>query len=133
MYVCLLKLYQGKKQLKSLKICIELQENADVSGGQILLYGALIRTDFYDKATVDEKKQIVEQLLVAGKKRDYLYLSCITFVIELCNKVFKILKKNALFNLIFNCKISGKRKRFSINRLAFIEKRGGKTLARPEY
>ncbi|KRT81097.1 hypothetical protein AMK59_5926, partial [Oryctes borbonicus] len=66
---------------------ISKSENADIFSGHILLYGALIRSNLFEKASIDEKKYIIEQLLIAGKKRNYLYLSCTAFISELCEKV----------------------------------------------
>lgn len=61
-------------------------ENADISCGQILAVGAVIRSDLIRNESDDIKKELVSILITAGHKRDYLLSSAYAFVVELLDK-----------------------------------------------
>nr|XP_022905735.1 myb-binding protein 1A [Onthophagus taurus] len=75
-------------------------ENADISAGQILLYGAIIRTGLFDKGSNEEKKVILQNLVSAGKKRSYLFLLAATFINQLCNNVDEDYFRSKIFPIL---------------------------------
>lgn len=66
-----------------IKTSIFQQENADISAGQILVCGAIIRAKVFTNGSEEEQQKILQQLLTAGKKRSYLSLACYSFIVDL--------------------------------------------------
>nr|CAD7428721.1 unnamed protein product [Timema monikensis] len=59
-------------------------EEAEIYTGQILVYGALIRSgQFVSKATVEEQHEVLTNLLIAGQQRSYLPIAAYAFLEEL--------------------------------------------------
>nr|CAD7396183.1 unnamed protein product [Timema poppensis] len=59
-------------------------EEAEIYTGQILVFGALIRSgQFVSKATVEEQHEVLSSLLIAGQQRSYLPIAAYTFLEEL--------------------------------------------------
>ena len=67
-------------------LCV-LQENADVSSGQILIVGAILRSNLYESCSDEDKTKVLQLLLTAGKERNYLNLASFTFLVDLFKKV----------------------------------------------
>lgn len=67
-----------------------------MSVGQVLACGALIRSNLYLQALPEEQKEIIKNLLNAGKKRSYLALATSTFIAELYSLV-RLIECNYLF------------------------------------
>ena len=65
----------------------DLQENADVSSGQILIVGAILRSNLYESCSDEDKTKVLQLLLTAGKERNYLNLAAFTFLVDLFKKV----------------------------------------------
>ncbi|KAJ8958482.1 hypothetical protein NQ318_002275 [Aromia moschata] len=57
-------------------------ENADICAGQILTYGAILRSNLWHKISEEEQKKVLEMLLKAGKERSYLTLVVYIFLIN---------------------------------------------------
>ncbi|CAH1163207.1 unnamed protein product [Phaedon cochleariae] len=64
-------------------------ENADICTGQILAYGALIKSNLWSRSSDDEQKQIVEGLMKPSKERSYLGLVAYQFLVHLFEKIDK--------------------------------------------
>ncbi|CAH0548937.1 unnamed protein product [Brassicogethes aeneus] len=62
-------------------------ENADVSSGQILVCGAIIRSELFYRSNAEEQKKIIELLISAGKERTYLTLVSYIFILNVLEKV----------------------------------------------
>nr|CAD7597551.1 unnamed protein product [Timema genevievae] len=59
-------------------------EEAEIYTGQILVFGALIRSgQFLSNATVEEQHDVLSNLLVAGQQRSYLPIAVYAFLEEL--------------------------------------------------
>nr|CAD7452334.1 unnamed protein product [Timema tahoe] len=59
-------------------------EEAEIYTGQILVFGALIRSgQFVSNATVEEQHEVLSNLLVAGQQRSYLPIAVYAFLEEL--------------------------------------------------
>nr|CAD7193968.1 unnamed protein product [Timema douglasi] len=72
-----------KKHL-CIKSNITKTEEAEIYTGQILVFGALIRSgQFVSKATVEEQHEVLSSLLIAGQQRSYLPIAAYTFLEEL--------------------------------------------------
>lgn len=68
-------------------VWILLQENADISSGQILVCGAIMRSNLYENCDSKDKIKVLETLLKAGKERSYLTLASYKFLCDLFGKV----------------------------------------------
>ncbi|XP_063925111.1 myb-binding protein 1A-like [Zophobas morio] len=62
-------------------------ENADVSSGQILIVGAILRSNLYESCSDEDKTKVLQLLLTAGKERNYLNLASFTFLVDLFKKI----------------------------------------------
>ncbi|XP_044261634.1 rDNA transcriptional regulator pol5 [Tribolium madens] len=75
-------------------------ENADICSGQILLCGAILRSNLYENCDEKEKIKIVEMLLKAGKERSYLNLASCKFLTDLFEKIEQKEFENLFFPLV---------------------------------
>jgi hypothetical protein len=73
------------KGVSPLFYCV--QEEADISTGHILIYGALIRSELLFKGTAEEQTVVFNSAIESGSKRSYLVVPSHTFLITLMNKV----------------------------------------------
>ncbi|EFA05514.1 myb-binding protein 1A [Tribolium castaneum] len=77
-------------------------ENADICSGQILLCGAILRSNLYESCDEKEKIKVLEMLLKAGKERSYLNLASCKFLTDLFQQVEQKEFETVIFPLIKN-------------------------------
>ncbi|KAG8225834.1 hypothetical protein J437_LFUL004763 [Ladona fulva] len=75
-----------KKELVKGKT-VSKSEAADIHMGQVLVYGAIIRSGLFVEAVKDDQTEILNDLLSAGKKRTYITLVAYSFIIQLVKEV----------------------------------------------
>ncbi|XP_071453092.1 myb-binding protein 1A [Hetaerina americana] len=64
-------------------------EAADIHMGQVLVYGAIIRSGRFPDASEEDQSEILANLITAGGKRTYLTLVANVFIIQLIKEVNK--------------------------------------------
>ena len=62
-------------------------EKADIYMGRILLYGALIRSKVLSKSIVEIQQRVIQDLINAGKQRNYLSFISFSFLVEFVNQI----------------------------------------------
>ncbi|XP_067015674.2 myb-binding protein 1A [Anabrus simplex] len=62
-------------------------EEAEVYTGRILACGAIIHSEILFRASPEEQQEVLAIMIAAGKKRSYLHLAVLTFLVELMKKL----------------------------------------------
>lgn len=81
-------------------ILFNLQENADVSMGHILVCAAIIRSGLFLKSTKDEQIKVLECVINAGKTRSYLLYPAYELLLDLDEKLNKDVFQSLVLPLV---------------------------------